>query len=91
MTQGPNVKQLIVRRMSQSAIPKGGGLKDAIDFLSSPERMLAGALAATEFVREAIEVIRSADEPNQWRNADDETIAAAILRSADERMKERLH
>ena len=75
--QGPNVKKLIVRKMSTDAIPPGGGLAAGIKFLSSKENIVAGAKAATQWVEAAIAAVKSAPD-NPFGN-DDEAIAAEIL------------
>jgi hypothetical protein len=85
VTQGPNVKRLIVAKMSRDAIPAGGGVADGIKFLSDPTAVLAGARVATQWVEEAIRLVREAADPNPWRQADDEAIAAEVLRRLGER------
>ncbi len=86
MIQGPNVKKLIIAKMSRDAIPDGGGFGDGIAFLlSGPERLMAAAKASTDWVERAIQAVRMATGPNPWKDADDETIAAEILRSIAER------
>lgn len=85
--QGPNVKRLIIQKTSTDAIPKDGGLADGLRFLSSSARIAAGIRAATEWVQLAIQAVREAAEPNPWKNADDETIAAEILRQIEEKRK----
>lgn len=80
MIQGPNVKRLISQKMAADAVPAGGGLASAIKFLSSKESIVAGARAATKWVEEAIQIVRLAAEPNPWKTANDEEIAAELLR-----------
>lgn len=89
LNQGPNVKRLIIYRMSHEAVPDGGGLADGIAFLSSKERIIAGAKAATEWVQAAIQLVMAAAEPNPWKDADDEAITGEVLRQIDERLKAR--
>lgn len=79
---GPNEKRLIVTRMSSIAVPPGGGVVSALSFLSSAEKMRAGAAEAAEWVREAISVVRSAPD-NIWET--DEEICGEILRRIAER------
>lgn len=83
--QGPNLKRLIAFKMSCDAIPTGGGVADAIGFLSSVENVKEGAAKATEWVNAAIQAVRSAADPNPYKNADDETIAGVILKGIVER------
>ena len=77
---GPNVKKLISQRMAVIAIPSGGGLADGIKFLSSKESIVSGAKEAVKWVADAISAIRGAGEPNPWKAATDEEIAAEVLR-----------
>ena len=85
MTEAGNVKRLVAHKMSVDAVPGGGGLVDALKFLSSKEAILSGARAATEWVRLAIAAVRQAGEPNPWKDADDEAIAGEILRRIKDR------
>jgi len=89
MAQGPNVKKLIIHKMSRDAIPDGCGLKAGIEFLSDPKRIMAGAKSATEWVEAAILAVRQAAEPNPWKNADDEAIAGEILKGIESRKAKR--
>ncbi len=78
-----NVVKLIIHKMALKAVPSGGGLADAIKFLSSKEGLLAGAREAGEWVKAAILAVRQASEPNPWKDASDEEIAGEILRQAE--------
>jgi hypothetical protein len=80
--QGPNVKRLIVHKMSRDAVPPGGGVGNAIGFLSDPKKIAAGARAATEWVEAAIAAVRAA--PGCTFTTDEE-IAGEILRKIAER------
>ena len=80
-----NTKQLVIQKMSVDAIPSGTGLDAGLKFLSSKESVMAGYRAAVAWVEQAIHAVRSASEPNPWKNADDDTIAAEILRRIKER------
>lgn len=79
MTQGPNVKKLIVHKMSLAAVPAAGGIGDALNFLKDPERIMSAARDATAWVEAAILAVRMAEDPNPWKTASDEAIAAEIL------------
>jgi hypothetical protein len=81
--QGPNVKKLIAQKMAMDAVPKGGGLAEAIAFISSAESIKSGAAKATQWVNAAIQAVRDATEPNPWKNADDETIAEMLLKEIE--------
>ena len=83
MIQGPNVKKLIIQKMSTDAVPSGGGLKDAVEFLSFKDRIINGVKVATKFVEESIKAVREAADPNPWRAATDEEIAGEILRQVE--------
>jgi len=82
---GPNVKKLIAMKIVRVAIPAKGTFADGLKFLTDPEKIKQTAKQATEFVKAAIQDVRNAGEPNSWKNADDETIAAEILRKIDEK------
>lgn len=86
MTQGPNVKKLIVRKMSTIAIPANtkGGLASAMSFLMSREAIMSAAFEATAWVGQAIELVRQAADPNPWRKSSDEEIAGEILRRLEQ-------
>lgn len=80
-----NVQKLIAHKMSLDAIPKGGGFADGVKFLMDKERIVASSKAASEWVQTAIHLIRTAAEPNPWKDADDEAIAGELLRQIDEK------
>lgn len=79
---GPNVKRLVVHKMSVDAVPAGGGVADALWFLTEPGRLPASAKKAQEWVEAAIAAVRAA--PGN-PHPDDEAIAAAILAEVDRR------
>ena len=87
--QGPNVRKLIAHKVSLIAVPPGGGLKSAMGFLSDPDKIVSTIREATAWVEKAISIVRQADEPNPWRNADDETIAGEILAGVEKLNRER--
>jgi enoyl reductase-like protein len=62
-------------------------LAAGIEFLSTPGRIAQGFLSAAEWCEQAIELIRSAVEPNPWKNATEEEIAAELLRRIEERKR----
>lgn len=80
-----NVKKLIFYRVSLDAIPKGGGVKDGILFLSSPKLVSKSFKESCEWVNTAISIVRQAKAPNPFKDADNETIAGEILRQIEER------
>jgi hypothetical protein len=80
---GPNVKRLLILKMSRNAIPDGGGLADGIKFLSSKESIMSGYKAAEEWTEAVIQAVRDACDPNPFRKADNETIATEIVRRID--------
>lgn len=77
MTRGPNMKKLIVRRMSALAIPSGGSISDGLSFFQDPERMVTIAKEATEWAKTAIAVVRAT--PDNPYGDDEEAIAGAIV------------
>lgn len=84
---GPNFKKLMILRMSNEAVPPGGGLISALSFLSSKNSMMDGIRAANNWTEDSILMIRMASEPNPWKDADDEAIAGEILRRVEEKQK----
>lgn len=80
VVQGPNVRRLIAHKMSVDAIPAGGGVVSAIEFLSSRDKISSGAKAAAQWVEDAIAAVRNAASPNQFVHSTDEEIAETILK-----------
>jgi hypothetical protein len=85
-----NVNRLIIHKISIDAIPIRGDFMDGIKFLADKDRIIRSTHNAKEWVKLAIDVVRSAAEPNEWKEADDEVIAGEILRRIEERKKEGL-
>jgi hypothetical protein len=81
MAHGPNVRKLIVRRMSFLAVPNGGGLPDAIALLLDPSRLGRVAREAAAWVEESLALVK-ATSGNPYGD-DDEAIAAEILRQIE--------
>jgi hypothetical protein len=82
---GPNVKKLIIHKMTLDAIPPGGGITDGLKFLTDKDRISKTIRESTEWVKQAISVIRNAIEPNPWKLSSDEDIAGELLRKIGER------
>jgi hypothetical protein len=82
---GPNVKKLIAAKMAADAIPAGGGLQSGIEYLLAPG-LGQRAKAAADWVRQAIQVVKSA--PDNPFGDDDEAIAGELLRLAETRRAE---
>ena len=81
-TQGPNVKKLIIHKMTMIMIPPGtkDGFATGLAALSRPGNIEAVAKEATEWVEKAIVLVRKAlGTPH----SDDESIAGEILRRID--------
>jgi hypothetical protein len=74
--QGPNVKRLIVYRMSHLMVPPGGGIADAIEAIRKPGNIGAVAANATRFVEAALAAVRVLPD-NPY--ADDEAIAGGFV------------
>ncbi len=77
---GPNMKKFVIRRMSVDAVPAGGGLNSAIEFLTKPGSIGLGFKSATEWCDAAIVAVRNAAEPNPWKDATEEEIAGELVR-----------
>jgi hypothetical protein len=82
---GPNVRRLVAHKMARDAVPPGGGLADAMRFLTTPGAVVAGAHEATEWVRLAIQTVK--DAPGNPYGDDDEAIAGEILRQIELRTR----
>ncbi len=82
--QGPNVKKLIVHKMSLLMVPPGGNLGTAIDALRKPGNVVAVAREATAWVEAAIAAVKAAPG-STW--TDDEAIAGEILRQVELKKK----
>ena len=85
MSIGPNVRRLWAMKMAKDAIPIGGGFEDGIRFLSNKELVADGARRASDWVKAALKAVREAADPNPWRDADDEIIAAELVRRIEEK------
>lgn len=84
---GPNMRRLLAARMSRLAIPDGGGFVDGLAFFFDKDKRRQVIIDAENWVTAAIFIVRTAPEPNPWREADSEAIAGEILRRVDERHK----
>jgi hypothetical protein len=89
MTLTPAIKKLICHKASLIMVPPGGGVQAVVDGLLQPGRMVEAMKEAAAWTIEAIGVVRTAAEPNPWRTADDEAIAAEIMRRVEEKSAER--
>ena len=81
---GPNVMKLIFSRMAAIAVPAGGGIGDALNFVASKERIVEAAREAEAWVASVVKLVRSSP-CGRWKASTDEQIAAEILRQAEER------
>jgi hypothetical protein len=85
VNQGPNVRRLIVYRMSTIMVPKGGGIVDALQNMCKPNGIGDAAREATEWVKAALMAVKSAPGGS---GMDDEYIAGEILsRIPDRRLQ----
>lgn len=80
---GTNVKRLWAMKMAKDAIPDGGGFAEGLKFLSSKESIVSGAKAASEWTKNAIELVRQAAEPNPFKDSSDEEIAGELIARAE--------
>ena len=81
-----NINRLIARKISIDAIPKGGGIQDAIGFLMNPTAIYETAKRAKEWVGAAIQAVK--DAPYNPYGDDDEVIAGVILEQIKKRDKD---
>lgn len=92
---GPNMKKLVAHKISLDAFPPGTGgdfhenLMRGIDFIRDPKGFVASVKPAQDWAKAAVQAVRNAAEPNEWKTADDEAIAGEILKRVDERKKKR--
>lgn len=82
-----NVYRLALHRFSSGAIHAGGGFADGVRILSDKDAFMAVMRDANEWAAEAVRVVRSAADPNPWRESSDEEIAGEILRQLEERLE----
>lgn len=85
----PNVKKLIIYKMSLDAIPKGGGVTDGVKFLSNKNLMSKTLQSADRWTKDILLAVRQAGEPNRFKNATDEEIAAEILQKIKEQKEKK--
>lgn len=81
----PNVRRLLIYRMSVLAVPSGGGLADGLSFFTDTDKRRGVMVDAEKWTRDAIAAVRNAGEPNPWNVATDEEIAAEILRRTEQK------
>ena len=85
MNLTPNVKQLVILKMSLDAVPPDGGMKSVIDFLLKPNAMKKSFQDAVKFWQEAFVLLRNAKDPNPYKQASDEEIATELMRLIKEK------
>jgi hypothetical protein len=83
---GPNMRRLAAHKMALDAVPRGGGLPDALRFLQDKDAMVDSAKASTKWVKDAIAAVKQTHD-NPFGN-DDEAIAGELLRRIGERNAE---
>jgi hypothetical protein len=86
---GPNMKRLAIEKMSRDAIPDGGGIADGLRFLSDVNAIRNGFSEGLKFARQSVTAIRTAADPNPYRNRTDEEIAGVILEEIRKRREGR--
>lgn len=85
--QGPNLRELIVWKMSLLTVPPGGGIASAAEALATPGRIGEIAKEATAWAEASIRLVKAI--PGNPYGDDDEAIAGAILRRIDRKAKAR--
>ena len=86
MNIGPNVKKLIIHKMSLLMIPPDGGFEDGLNALIKPGNISKVWKEAEEWVKEALQLVK--DAPNSTYS-DDEEIAGIILKGIEKEQKEK--
>jgi hypothetical protein len=84
MHQGPNVRKLVIHKMSMLMVPPGGRLQTALAALTKHGNVGAVAREATGWVEQAIAAVKTA--PGNPYGDDDEAIAGVILKGIADRM-----
>lgn len=84
MTHGPNVNRLIAMKAARDMTPPGSDLGTVVSAIMGG-KLGQAAREAEAWVAEAIGVVRLACDPNPWKTASDEEIAAELLRKIDAR------
>lgn len=87
MSEGPMFKQVVAAKMARDAVPPGGGVLDGVNFLLNGPRVRRAAREAAEWVRQAIRIVKSAND-NPYGD-DDEAICRAILDELKKQQKEK--
>jgi hypothetical protein len=82
---GPNLKELMILRVSVVAVPHGAERGAALKFICQPGGMTRGFRDALAWCDQAINLVRTAAEPNPWKDASEEVIAGEVLRRVKER------
>jgi len=82
---GPNFKKFVFLKMAKDAVPDGEGLSAALTFLSKGENISVGFRSAVDWCDAAVQIVRSAGEPNPWKHSNEEEIAGELVRRIEER------
>lgn len=82
------VQRLEIEFTANEVAPPGSSIASVGRAIMEPGRIGEAARLGKVQAAEAISLIRGAAEPNPWKDATDEEIAAEILRRVDERRRE---
>lgn len=86
---GPNVRALMIRKMSRDAIPDGGGLTEGLAFLTDPGHMRQAAADAYLWAIRSCQQVRDAEDIDSLvPDTCDETIAAYLLAEINKVVRE---
>ena len=82
VAQGPNVKKLIIHKMSLLMIPPGteNPLSAGVEAIKKFVTDTSVVKQATEWVESVILIVRQAAEPNPYKDASDDEIAREIIK-----------
>lgn len=75
------VQKIIAIKLSSIAVPKGGGFADGMNFLNDKDKFIDGVIEAKNWFKNSVAEIRSAPEPNPYKNMTDEEIAESMLQA----------
>jgi hypothetical protein len=88
MNLTPNVKRLVLERAATITVQRSKGSESAISGVIErllDRSFLADLREANDWAAAAIDAVRHAGEPNPWRCATDEEIAAEVLKRVEAR------
>jgi len=78
---------LISHKISIEAIPPDGTFLDGVAFLRDKHKFLTTCVEAAAWAKAAVLAVKTAAEPNPWKDSSDEEIAEEILRRVEDKKR----